>query len=57
MFKGDVKVALYALGLLVASTGNSICFKKMTNKVSASANSTQRERKRMDSERKVKRTG
>lgn len=28
VFKGDMKVALYALGLLVASTGNSIMFKK-----------------------------
>lgn len=33
VFKGDLKVAAYAFGLLVASTGNSIMFKKMTNKM------------------------
>lgn len=33
VFKGDIKVALYALGLLIASTGNSIFFKKMTDKM------------------------
>ena len=33
VFKGDLKVAGYALGLLIASTGNSIMFKKMTNKM------------------------
>ena len=31
--QGDVKVPLFALGLLISSTGNSILFKKMTNKM------------------------
>lgn len=29
----DLKVPLYAIGLLLASTGNSVLFKKMTNKM------------------------
>jgi hypothetical protein len=33
LFQGDVKVPLFALGLLISSTGNSILFKKMTNKM------------------------
>jgi hypothetical protein len=31
--QGDVKVALLAVGLLFASSGNSIMIKKMTNKM------------------------
>jgi len=33
LFKGDVKVGLIALGLLISSTGNSVWFKKMSNKM------------------------
>lgn len=31
--QGDIKVPLFAVGLLISSTGNSILFKKMTNKM------------------------
>jgi len=44
VFQGDVKVPLFALGLLISSTGNSILFKKMTNKMTKYEHSDWHER-------------